>query len=1097
MRIRKLLAVGLAVSLLTASIPFLILHADSGYTRMEAETYALTNWYNQSPESWSGASGNAVIGGSNEYRPSFNDLSKFMDKSNNPFVQYEVEAPEDGKYTIVVGMVVGFGGSSSLYSAVQVNGKDVYKAEVDNSENVNLAICASKPLEVTLKKGHNIIRCTGLTSEQSDNVGGWINHDYLDIDSRLTPLNAKDTVTVEAENTIYYKYSVSENVDDASNRKVLGDCEQGHPQWDRTSIEDLSVEYVMSRVPGFVITVDVPSDGYYDMTVYFRSPNTSSMQVGMIVDGTVYTKPFKRASDAWSFKKNRIEALTYFTAGEHIITFTMPLPKTRKEIDNNSWAWADIDCVVLGNGLKLSDTQKKPEGSYYYNRLPANVYTDSYFLPDREAWCGGGTSDSKGVGGAHGAWADLSNPDNFMNKSLNSFVEYTVVAPEDGEYQIRVGFQVGNLNNYTPLGEGIYSAVQVNGTGPIYKAKFQESYGNSYGAPLTVSLKKGRNIIRCSCMLEEHTTQKDGWWINHHYLDIPKNLTGVAPSSVVFEAEDSEFLNRISVRDGEFGASGKMLGNAGLASLKATSMTFEKINMETLSLIPYFSITVNAPEDGYYSIDVLVVGDVSNLYSSQIALIVDGAIYPARYTVPTLNFENNRIDATTYLTKGEHVITFTTPILRDDNDEPKDYGVRWLNFDRVILRGGLTVAETQKPPTDSKGMIRYSAYDYALANLLKHVNDNNGGPRLGYGEYSEVQKTADILANGINPKVTPFAEFVLEAPAEGNYLMLLGINLGVTGNMSMDKATTVIEVNEKMYTATQDITKPWQSSALAVYAHLKEGRNVLRVTYFTGDSVKDDGSVWMDFVYLEVPASLNVMPLSGILEAENSEYNQYGIVADNAASGSRKIGGGNYRSITIQKITYDTLTDDNLSIVSWVKYSVFAEEAGTYSIGVSFFTGNDFDTGEFDEAYFAMIVNGKQKKKVTFYPFKWGRVSTIVTVDLEKGENTILFTCPLSEFQRITDEASGTMKYTWVDHDCIVLPNGVQAIKYDNEGIGDDEADVDDEQLEVKPSDNKGSENNQNNPKTGVPVNAIPLSAAAAVAIYGVWATCKRRKVKI
>ena len=112
-------------------------------------------------------------------------------------------------------------------------------------------------------------------------------------------------------------------------------------------------------------------------------------------------------------------------------------------------------------------------------------------------------------------------------------------------------------------------------------------------------------------MTTEQEIYKVKGYINHDYLDLDPRLTAVKPSSVTVEAEDSKYINKYKVQDGEDyeKASGKVLGNADRKYMTGLKLTLDKLTAEQLWQVPYFAYTVEAPADGYYPISVNMAGD--------------------------------------------------------------------------------------------------------------------------------------------------------------------------------------------------------------------------------------------------------------------------------------------------------------------------------------------------------------------------------------------------------------------------------------------------------------------------------------------------------
>ena len=193
MRKSKILAAMLALAVTATSVlsvPSLLSAATDNSIRMEAETDGDFNNY-------ADLEGNVVGGSSNSPYTMAEIKENGLDKSVTSYVEYTVEAPESGEYDVTVGGIMGAGADISNYHTVIVvnNGKgdDVYEAVYHYDVPTGWT---QGTVTVTLKlnEGVNTIACTGIVNDtlatQDCGWGAYLSQDYLDIDSRLTPVSA-------------------------------------------------------------------------------------------------------------------------------------------------------------------------------------------------------------------------------------------------------------------------------------------------------------------------------------------------------------------------------------------------------------------------------------------------------------------------------------------------------------------------------------------------------------------------------------------------------------------------------------------------------------------------------------------------------------------------------------------------------------------------------------------------------------------------------------------------------------------------------------------------------------------------------------------
>ena len=323
---------------------------NSACTRIEAENTAYVSYVgyeSAKTETPTGASSKTVGGVSrgSELKQSFAQLSEYLDKAGMAYVQYAVEAPEDGIYNIRVGYLAG-GSGEKPFVTVLVN-DTVYKANFDN----NWGSLDAPTLAVEMKKGINLIRCTSLTTDQACFSSSWINQDYLDVDSKLTVLDATSWNTINAGDetkVLANQYTdQGDTLESAVTSALRGDC---------PSLETLHLTGDnLITWPFAAIRVTADDDGYYDFTVNI-GPNASSTskQIAMLVDGEVVCKPFTVAASA------SVDGSVFLTQGTHILVFTTPMPKTAAEASaltsqtvGNAYPWCNYQSFVIDSRLQV------------------------------------------------------------------------------------------------------------------------------------------------------------------------------------------------------------------------------------------------------------------------------------------------------------------------------------------------------------------------------------------------------------------------------------------------------------------------------------------------------------------------------------------------------------------------------------------------------------------------------------------------------------------------------------------------------------------------------------------------------------------------
>ena len=775
------------------------------------------------------------------------------------------------------------------------------------------------------------------------------------------------------------------------------------------------------------IAVEAAQDGEYTFQVEMAAK--TQYQIGMLVDGKAYTLAYTKQDGHYQFMEQTVS----LTKGTHYITFTAAMPNNDNELEGHAWnvyPWTNIAAIVVDEGVQvlgkpaLEDvTAKLAAYTPAYTRVEAEdaeyVLYNNYNTPNES---NAAASGGMVVGGAWNSTYQqtFEELEAWLSFKGNAYVEYAIEAPADGEYDIRVAFLAGS-NDKTIAKP--YIAVIVNNT--TYKAQFTKNWNQIDKVKLTVSLKEGLNIIRCTSMTTEQEIYGVRGWINHDFLDLDTRLTPVKRSSPVqIEAESVKYFNKLKVQDGgeTEAASGKVLGGSDRRYMSALKLTLDQLTQTNLRQVPYISFTVNAPQNGYYPVRVAMTAD-GRLQQSTVGMIVDGQLQTVEYARTNKTSKGAMVQTLVYLTAGEHVITFTTPIPAVTDPET-NYSYFWANYDYVMLYDGLTLAKTQKAPTSEA---EYARIEIAMFNLNK-----NNGAAAGNAYYRSSQSIAQMLESGIDGGKTPYVELTVRANKAGSYVLYMGVNAGMTEGSTVDEvdAQLAMEVNGTIRTEWVHAAKSTNYTIIALRVDLEEGINTLRLTHLSSDA-QYGGTTWIDFDYIEMPSwvaqQLTFIKSGEILEAETARYDGFGESLGNSYSGGRYLGRANYDTVAEVNITYDTLDPKNLSGLPYVTYRVFAEKAGTYAVAVGFAAGlTNYPTEEMQqgvEASFVAIVNGETKQRVGFtLRSPSANMSRLVLLDLKEGENEVTITGTTSEYviDRVprNDE---TYRLVWIDQDYLVL----------------------------------------------------------------------------
>lgn len=846
------------------------------------------------------------------------------------------------------------------------------------------------------------------------------------------------------------------------------------------------------------IAVEAAQDGEY--TIRAEMAAKVAYQMGMLVDGEVYTLQYTKENGYYQF----IEQTVYLTQGTHYITVTAAMPEDDNALDGDAWnvyPWTNISAIIVDEGLQVMSkpaledvTGKLQSYTPAYTRVEAEnteyVLYNNYNTPNES-----NTAASGGmvVGGAWNSTYQQTYQEleKWMSYKGNAYVEYAVVAPAEGKYDIRVAFLAGSNDKSI---QKPYIAVVVNET--TYQAQFTKNWNQIDKVKLTVNLKKGLNIIRCTSITTDQDIYKVKGWINHDFLDLDTRLTPVKRiGPVKIEAESSQYYNKLTVQEGgeTEAASGKVLGSSDRRYVKALELSLNQVSQNNLRQVPYVSFTVVAPQSGYYPIRVAMAGD-GRLKKSTVGMLVDGQMNMVTYSRTDKTTNGAMLETLVYLSAGEHVLTFTTP-MPAQKDPNANYSYYWSNFDYIMLYDGLTLARNQKAPTAEPEYTRLEVEEHAMFNLNK-----NNGTAAGNAYYKCSQSIAQILENGIDGSRTPYVELTVYAEKAGSYVLYVGVSVGMTEGNTVEDADVqlVMELNGSLSAHWVYAAKTTNYTILPLQVELKQGANSLRLTHLSSDA-HFGGTTWIDYDFIEMPQwvarEVSFKKPGELMEAETARYDGFGESLGNNYSGGRYLGRANYDTVAEVNITFDNLDPKNLNGVPYVTYRVFAEKAGTYPVTVGFGAGlTNYTTEEMKQgvpASFVAIVNGESKQRVEFM---LGSPSTnmtrMVMLELREGENEVTFTGTTTEYviDRIPRNEE-TYRLVWIDQDYMLLGDGLSNLgqnvaPFNVEDSGCGFSQIVPREPSAKPSQQPAQNPNVQEP--GIPVYAWILASAGAAVILAV-----------
>ncbi|MBQ8804411.1 MAG: metallophosphoesterase [Tyzzerella sp.] len=953
----------------------------------------------------------------------YKEIQNGLDANKTSYVEYKVLADKAGSYTIRVGAYLE-GKGTIPYGTILVNGK-AYKAQFTGNWNGYDAV----NLQVELKAGENIIQCIGVTADQKD-TNGWIGYDFIDIPGGV----GTELMEVSASDKDWKTYLKLNMYLDNGNTFGVGNGEDGqtnygHIRYDYPSLyEDMLGIYSDVKPdranwwPYIAFTVNAETAGEYQIVTKFTA-STDAKTIGMIVDGAVHIVNLS--------EDNELLNTVYLSKGEHVIIFTSPIPRDMVSAPstmgtNQDYPWMDYSSFKLGIGLSFgkAPTDKDIQRAMTsYTRVEAEdivyaTYHGNYDTDVTKNYPARYNNAMTTIMGAKGAAIDGKvTAEELKANTSQSYVQYSINAKETGTYMIRVGAYLEGSGSLP------YGTILVNGK--AYKAEFAGNWNGYDAVNLLVELQKGANIIQCFGVTADQTDANG--WIGYDYLDIQSGLSANGTGATQIHAGDEKYVTFNNYKD-----QGDVLGGGSYNDMRWDRLSVDILNYAYLYRMPYAAIQVKAAADGTYDVYFKSQYDTTAT-SKQIGVLVDGV------TTYTMTLSEFRSHVSIPLTAGTHTLVFTTPMPADFETAAKTAkfdkkAYPWMDMEMIILGKGLTVEKAPDKKQLEEPFEAIEVEEYAMPNLTQ-ITKNGAGS----AQYLKAQTVAEIVKNGIDPTVTPYVEYYIDASAAGEYTIYVALTSGMAAAMTAEKQLCSIVIENGDTRQVQKFYTHKDTSSVAriipVTLTLQKGINEVRISHFTGDSIQGKGYVWNDFDYIEMSPEtakkLTFLPTS-VLEAEEATYVSYLEQSEEGMSGEAYLGNASYGYIDENKITFEALDVENLDDVPRVTYTFEAEKAGTYTLSVKFRTGLiNYTPEELEKIGFAVIVNGKDKQLVEYEMGSLVAPTTrTITVELVEGENEITFTSTLADFMNaVSPRIESDYRLVYVDHDALYLSYGLSTGK--------------------------------------------------------------------
>ncbi|MBQ6831089.1 MAG: hypothetical protein IJO28_00490, partial [Oscillospiraceae bacterium] len=962
---------------------------------VEAENtlYASWNSYTKSEENVN-ASGGVLVGSGNQaHNIAYADLTEGVDLSETAYVKWTVHAPHAGAYYIGLRYqpyANRYGNNQAMdpkaYASFFINGKDAYQAAFTGKSNW---VSDTQPIQVNLAAGDNEIVAIALVKELLEAYeGGWANIDCLYIQEGLTPVKNR----IEAENTTYAvwnNFETTENRTDASNGVIVGGGKHGK----NSSFAELKADADLSDTAYIKWYVEAPADGAYAVALrYLMKVNGISNNAELdpqayavfFVNGKTPYKAVFTGKNGWVSDTQSV-TLTLKKGINEIIA----IPLVKDIITALGESWANVDCLYLDTRL----TPKVPEAPAVLK--PVEAENTLYAQWNNYSTVEGPRADAH-AGGYLVGGAKLEN--NLLYSQLTegadlsgtAYIQWTVTAPEDGEYAIGLRY----LMNAKPLpsGElldsGAYCTFFINGK-DVYRADFTgKDNWVSDTKTVEVTLKKGENKIIAipfiRDLMDSYGAQDPGY-ANVDCLYIEDTLKAVP--AVKLEAEDTQSAgwNQFDTTLEHTAASGNTL----VSGETAQNVAFDDLSAGVdLTDTAYIRWTLTAPADGEYYVALRYLSELNE--DAYAAVFVNGE---TAYKAVFLG-ENNSIGDTQTLRltlrKGSNTLV-VIPVTAEQTGTAK--------VDCLYIDSRLS-AERNRLEAENSIYTAWNVY-----NKVENNKSASAGAVVGGGDASRNIYYADLIP-GVKLGKSSFVKWKVEAPADGEYTIALRYSVKADKKDNDTRlspaAYAAFFVNgETAYKAQFMGKNNWVYDTETITLTLHAGTNEIIAVPLVKDLYDAWGGGWanVDCVYLDgkltVLRAPEIIPDYITVEAEDqtkTTWNIYSTTETNHdASGKTTVGGSD-----ASKNVYfaDLVPGVKLGNTAYVKWAVNAPADGEYTVALRYQVkaGNQSNNTDLDPAAYAVFfVNGKAPYQATFQgKNNWTYDTETITVTLKKGRNEIV-----------------------------------------------------------------------------------------------------------
>ncbi len=800
--------------------------------------------------------------------------SDAFDQFNNAgeewgWIAYKVTAPADGRYTLKLQMQ---GCRNAPYDMpLCVNGEVYtlsYAATGRQSASVN----------VSLPAGDHVVVVFMPMPKSADSSTGtdyvdypWANPEQITVDGMLTV--SLPTVE-EVKNCFYTTINGGDETkilfnNFKDNGDTLGNVSAGDIRWDKPTIDMLPYgSNYLSRWPYASVKVTVEKTGTYQILVNAGvNTATKSAQLGMLVDGTAYSVPFEVASTT------KMKIAVDLTAGEHVITFFLPMPKDHAAAfagDSYYYPWMNCNSILFEHGI--TGISKPTVQEIQAHMLSYVLATDSsYILPS--ATMGSTTENNVNIlncADQSFVRADLPYIDSLITDAYGEFNKsgeewnwfaYKVSVPEAGTYSLGVMTQNAKFAN---------AKMPMYVNGQVYTLSFSAL---TQAVTAEVTLPAGEHVVVLFAPMPQNedgmtgTPSNDYPWINYRAVIVDSALTVSLPTVTEVEGaflpdqEISAVNTEQILHSATVNVQDTYIGRTDQATLGVDWPTIETLYTDAFGQFNksgeewnWFAYKVSVPYDGVYTLGVETVD--AKFANYLIPLCVNGETYTLKYTA-----EAQEVTTRVTLSAGEHTVVMFMPMraakANIEGNQSNDYC--WCDVGSVIVDGELTVslptvAEVEAvfaPQTLSAINTDYMIWSaYVKKTTSQLERDGTDGRTHMINDAVYVDNLLTVAPGEFNKSGEEWVWFAykVNAPKAGKYI--LGLNVTNISNQRADGHLIPIYVNNEVYTVTCSAA----GQSLTTTVTLAAGENTVVVfmpmPQNAEDAIAGETNAWKNYTWI-------------------------------------------------------------------------------------------------------------------------------------------------------------------------------------------------------------------------------------------------------